>query len=210
MRTDSPFDSLVAADLDQLLNAATQERSNDKCRRNRPRSGGTSRSNSNRPGPVRGVVARHVPSSSSTHHWPVKDSSGLWRISTRSKWSSSALRTENNVPCAVCERLVDAGALARGLCCNEAAFGISVELFDVAPCGVAPARMVLEFAFVKREVLGGRRCEDFRQIFAHGAELENGQRRVLLQLGDAGEMFLARPAAVIADTKPEDPMIEAG
>ena len=25
MRTDSPFDSLVAADLDQLLNAATQE-----------------------------------------------------------------------------------------------------------------------------------------------------------------------------------------
>ena len=108
------------------------------------------------------------------------------------------------------ERLVDAGALTRGLRRNETAFGGAVELFDVAPCGIAPARVVLELAFVKREIFGSGRCENFRQIFAHGAELENGQRRVLLQLGDASEMFLGRPAAVIADTKPENPMIEAG
>ena len=108
------------------------------------------------------------------------------------------------------ERLLDPGALARGLRRDETAFGVAVELFDVAPCGVASARVVLELSFAKRKIFGSGRCEDFRQIFTHGAELENGQRRVLLQLGDAGEMFLGRPAAVIADAKPEDPMIEAG
>ena len=73
------------------------------------------------------------------------------------------------------ERLVDAGALAGGLRRDETAFGVAVELFDVAPCRVASARMVLEFAFVKRKIFSNGRRENCLQIFAHGAELENGQ-----------------------------------